>query len=109
MAYLNWEAILIIFYNRLTQIWNVLRGEMSFVGPRPEVVELVDFNNPLWQEVLSVRPGITDPITLQFRNEESLLSGVEDKEAFYLEVIQPYKLNGYISYLNTKCVTKDLK
>lgn len=95
-------------FDELPELYNVLRGEMSFVGPRPEVVELVDFNNPLWKEVLSVRPGITDPVTLQFRNEENLLLNVEDKQAFYLDVIQPYKLNGYISYLNSKSLKKDL-
>lgn len=95
-------------FDELPELYNVLRGEMSFVGPRPEVVELVDFKNPLWKEVLSVRPGITDPVTLQFRNEETLLSNVEDKQAFYLNVIQPYKLNGYIAYLNSKSLKKDL-
>lgn len=96
-------------FDELPELYNVLRGEMSFVGPRPEVVELVDLENPLWHEVLKVRPGITDPITLEFRNEEQLLAGVEDKQKFYREVIQPYKLNGYVEYLKTKNLKNDLK
>ncbi len=95
--------------DELPEIYNVLRGEMSFVGPRPEVVELIDFTNPLWKEVLSVRPGITDPVTLRLRNEEKFLATVENKEKFYRDVIQPYKLNGYIKYLKVKSSTADLR
>ncbi|MGC2239071.1 MAG: sugar transferase [Pyrinomonadaceae bacterium] len=95
--------------DELPQLYNVLRGEMSFVGPRPEVAELIDFDCPKWQKVLSVRPGITDPVTLELRNEGLLLSEVEDKLTFYREVIQPYKLNGYLSYVHNKCLKTDLK
>jgi lipopolysaccharide/colanic/teichoic acid biosynthesis glycosyltransferase len=95
--------------DELPQLYNVLRGEMCFVGPRPEVAELVDFDCHKWQKVLSVRPGITDPVTLEFRNEGLLLSEIDDKLAFYREVIQPYKLNGYLSYVQNKCLKNDLK
>lgn len=88
--------------DELPQLYNVWRGDMSFVGPRPEVPEMVDPDNPLWREVLSVRPGITDPVTLEFRNEERLLAEVEDKITFYRETVQPYKLKGYLQYLRTK-------
>ena len=94
--------------DELPELYNILLGDMSFVGPRPEVVEMVDFKNPLWRKVLSVRPGITDPVTLEFRNEESLLVNVEDKSKFYREVIQPYKIDGYLRYLKTKCLRRDL-
>lgn len=94
--------------DELPELYNVLRGEMSFVGPRPEVTELVDFGDPRWRTVLRVRPGITDPVTLEFRNEEHLLAGVEDKETFYREVIQPYKLRGYARYLANKNLKTDL-
>ena len=94
--------------DELPELYNILLGDMSFVGPRPEVVEMVDFKNPLWEKVLSVRPGITDPVTLEFRNEESLLVNIEDKSKFYREVIQPYKLDGYVRYLKTKCLRRDL-
>jgi lipopolysaccharide/colanic/teichoic acid biosynthesis glycosyltransferase len=95
--------------DELPEFYNVLRGEMSFVGPRPEVPELVDFSNPAWDTILKRRPGITDPVTLCLRNEEAFLANVEDKEAFYREVIQPFKLNGYLEYLETKSLKNDLK
>jgi len=59
--------------DELPQLWNVLRGEMAFVGPRPEVPEFVDLRAPIWQSVLSVRPGITNPASIAFRDEELLL------------------------------------
>lgn len=94
--------------DELPELYNVIRGDMSFVGPRPEVTQLVDFTNSLWNEVLSVRPGITDPITLRLRNEETFLASAENKEKFYQEVIQPYKLNGYVKYLKVKTWKSDL-
>ena len=94
--------------DELPQLWNVLRGEMSFAGPRPEVPEYVDVHNPLWQEVLTVRPGITDPIALKFRNEEQLLASVEDREAFYTEILQPFKLRGWAEYARHKTWKTDL-
>lgn len=94
--------------DELPEIYNVLIGEMSFVGPRPEVPELVDFGDPAWARVLMARPGITDPVTLSLRNEEAVIATVEDKEAFYREIIQPYKLRGYLAYLETKSLRTDL-
>lgn len=94
--------------DELPQLWNVLRGEMSFVGPRPEVSEYVDLKNPLWQEILAVRPGITDPIALRLRNEEQLLASVEDKEAFYIETLQPFKLRGWAEYVRHKTWRSDV-
>jgi lipopolysaccharide/colanic/teichoic acid biosynthesis glycosyltransferase len=97
--------------DELPEFYNVLRGEMSFVGPRPEVPELVDFSNPAWETVLSVRPGITDPVTLTLRNEEAVLAKIkdEDKEAYYHNTIQPYKINGYLEYLKIKSFKTDVK
>ncbi len=57
--------------------WNVLRGDMALVGPRPEVPRYVQLENPRWKAVLAVRPGLTDPVTLSLRNEEELLAGIE--------------------------------
>ncbi len=95
--------------DELPELFNVLIGDMSFVGPRPEVSEFVDKSNPLWQEILKARPGITDPVTLQLRNEEKFLATVDNKEAFYREVIQPFKLNGSLEYLRKKSITNDVK
>lgn len=95
--------------DELPGLWNVVKGEMSFVGPRPEVPQLVDLTNPLWQEILTVRPGITDPVTLELRNEEDLLAKVDDKEKFYRTVLQPYKLNGYVKFVSQKSFGSDIK
>ncbi len=94
--------------DELPQLWNVLRGEMSFAGARPEVPEYVDLDNPLWQTILNMRPGITDPIALKLRNEELLLASVEDKEAFYTEILQPFKLRGWAQYAREKTWKTDL-
>lgn len=95
--------------DELPEIYNVLRGDMSFVGPRPEVPELIDFSDPAWNAILKARPGITDTVTLCLRNEEALLAAVEDKESFYRDVVQPFKIKGYLEYLQAKSVVTDLK
>jgi lipopolysaccharide/colanic/teichoic acid biosynthesis glycosyltransferase len=95
--------------DELPELWNVLKGDMSIVGPRPEVERYVDLNNPLWRQVLVVRPGITDPVTFSLRNEEELLGQVEgDLEQFYLETLQPLKLKGYIEYLRQRDTWSDV-
>lgn len=91
-------------------MWNVVRGDMSLVGPRPEVPDYVDLGNPVWQEVLRVRPGVTDPVTLQLRNEEDLMAAAPgDKERFYLDTLQPYKLACYQAYLSRRSFWTDCK
>jgi lipopolysaccharide/colanic/teichoic acid biosynthesis glycosyltransferase len=95
--------------DELPELWNVLKGDMSFVGPRPEVPEYVDVENPAWREVFLVRPGLTDPVTLRFRNEEKLLEGVEgDRDAFYRQTLQPLKLDGYREYLRRRSWRSDI-
>ena len=89
--------------DELPELWNILKGEMSFVGPRPEVPQYVDPESAAWKEVLLVRPGLTDPVTLRFRNEELLMTRVEgDRDAFYRETLQPLKLEGYRAYLRRR-------
>jgi lipopolysaccharide/colanic/teichoic acid biosynthesis glycosyltransferase len=96
--------------DELPELWNILKGDMSFVGPRPEVERYVNLDNPLWKQVLTARPGITDPVTLCLRNEEELLAQVEgDRQQFYLEVLQPLKLKGYTEYLRQRDCRSDLK
>lgn len=95
--------------DELPELWHVVRGEMSLVGPRPEVPSLVDLGDPLWRRVLEARPGLTDPVTLRLRNEEALLAGVEgDREAFYRQVLQPWKLRGYRRHLERRHFLGDI-
>jgi lipopolysaccharide/colanic/teichoic acid biosynthesis glycosyltransferase len=95
--------------DELPELWNVVRGDMSLVGPRPEVPRYVNLANPLWRDVLQARPGITDPVTLRLRNEEDLMASAPgDRERFYLETLQPYKLAGYREYLQRRSFLSDI-
>jgi lipopolysaccharide/colanic/teichoic acid biosynthesis glycosyltransferase len=82
---------------------------MAMVGPRPEVPRYVKLEDPVWQRVLAVRPGITDPVTLHLRSEEQLLVHVGgDTEEYYLTELQPEKMKGYLDYLQTRNWHTDL-
>ena len=95
--------------DELPQLWNVVRGEMSLVGPRPEVPQFVDMNNPVWRSVLQVRPGITDPASIAFRNEEELLAKAADPISFYEKSVLPAKLALNLAYLDRKCFWLDIQ
>jgi lipopolysaccharide/colanic/teichoic acid biosynthesis glycosyltransferase len=96
--------------DELPELWNILKGDMSLIGPRPEVPRYIDLEDPLWRLVLEARPGIADPMTLRLRNEEALLVEVEgDRERFYLETLLPFKLEGYLDYLQARSWRSDLK
>lgn len=95
--------------DELPQMVNVLRGEMSLIGPRPEVPEYVDLDTPVWQKVLAMRPGITDLASLAGRNEEEVLSPAADPDAYYRAVILPEKLQLNLRYQRTRTWWRDLK
>lgn len=96
--------------DELPTLWNVVRGDMSLVGPRPEVPQFVKLADPIWQKVLSVRPGITDPVTLRLRSEAELLAQIGgDTEEYYAQELQPAKLKGYVAYLEDRTWRSDLK
>ena len=96
--------------DELPELWNILKGDMSLIGPRPEVPRYIDLDDPVWRLVLEARPGIADPMTLRLRNEEALLVEVEgDREQFYLETLLPFKLEGYLDYLQARSWRSDLK
>ena len=78
--------------DELPQLWNVLIGDMSFVGPRPEVPKYVDLYTPDQREILKLKPGITDLASIIFRDEEELLSKAADTEDFYLTYCVPKKI-----------------
>ena len=95
--------------DELPELWNVARGDLSLVGPRPEVPRYVSLQNPLWRKVLEVRPGITDPVTLMLRNEEEVLQSCEgNTERYYISKLQPYKLLGYLEYLRQRTWRTDV-
>jgi lipopolysaccharide/colanic/teichoic acid biosynthesis glycosyltransferase len=96
--------------DELPQIFNVLRGEMSFVGPRPQVTKFVNEFGPEYRAiVLAVRPGITGPTQLEFRNEELMLEGVEDREQYYIEHLLPTKCRMDAQYVENRSVAYDAR
>ncbi|QBO57196.1 sugar transferase [Chryseobacterium salivictor] len=95
--------------DELPQLFNVLFGEMSFVGPRPEVKKYTDLYNDEQKKVLSVLPGITDYASIKFRNENDLLSASNTPEKLYIEQIMPEKLDLNMKYINDNNVFKDIK
>jgi len=94
--------------DELPQLWNVLRGDMSLVGPRPEVPEYVDLYRERYRKVLKVRPGITDLASIRFRNEEELLSRSGDPLKEYAERILPAKLDFAEEYVSTHTLFGDI-
>ena len=91
------------------QLVNILKGEMSFVGPRPEVKKYVDLYNYGQIKVLSVRPGLTDYASLEYINENETLEQYDNPEKIYIEKIMPEKLSLNIKYINEKGFFTDLK
>ncbi len=86
-------------FDELPQLINVLSGDMCWVGPRPEVRHYVDYWTPEQLHVLDVRPGITDPAPIKFRNETELMEQAEDPEKYYIEVIMQEKIRLYLEYV----------
>ena len=95
--------------DELAQLLNVLTGEMSFVGPRPEVPKYVDLYTPYQRQVLLVRPGITDYASIAYRNENDLLAGAEDPERMYIDVIMPDKIELNMKYLREISPAADIR
>ena len=85
--------------DELAQLLNVLMGQMSFVGPRPEVPRYVELYTPYQRQVLLVRPGITDYASIAYRNENDLLAGAKDPERMYIETVMPDKIELNMKYL----------
>jgi len=95
--------------DELPQLFNVFKGDMSLVGPRPEVPEYVQVEAPIWQSVLRVRPGVTDLATLLYRDEERILGASGDPNAFYRASILPAKLILNLAYHLSRSFRQDLK
>jgi lipopolysaccharide/colanic/teichoic acid biosynthesis glycosyltransferase len=95
-------------FDELPQLINVFLGDMSLVGPRPEVRHYVDYWTPEQMHVLDVRPGITDPASIKFRNENELMEQAEDPEKYYIEVIMQEKIKLYLEYVEKHSFLYDI-
>ena len=95
--------------DELPQLINVLIGDMSLVGPRPEVRHYVNYWTPEQMRVLDVRPGITDPASIRYCNENELLEKADDPESFYINVIMQDKIGLYLDYVDNNGFWRDLQ
>ena len=95
--------------DELAQLLNVILGQMSFVGPRPEVPKYVELFTPYQRQVLLVRPGITDYASIAYRNENDLLAGAPNPEAMYIEQIMPDKIELNMKYLREISPLADIR
>jgi lipopolysaccharide/colanic/teichoic acid biosynthesis glycosyltransferase len=95
--------------DELPQLWNVIRGDMALIGPRPEVPRYVEYGDPRWKAVLSVRPGITDLATLVYRDEEDILARAADPELSYRSEVLPRKLALNLEYMRERSFRSDLR
>lgn len=95
--------------DELAQLLNVILGQMSFVGPRPEVPKYVELYTPYQRQVLLVRPGITDYASIAYRNENDLLAGAPNPEAMYIKQIMPDKIELNMKYLREISPLADIR
>jgi lipopolysaccharide/colanic/teichoic acid biosynthesis glycosyltransferase len=95
--------------DELPQLLNVLRGDMSFVGWRPEIPEYVSRVDPLFDELFSFPPGITDPASIKYRSEAALLGQMADPEAYYLNVLLPQKVSMSLAYARRAGIVSDFR
>jgi len=95
--------------DELPQLLNVFVGEMSLIGPRPEIPKYAEFYKDDYSKILKLKPGITDYASINYRNEAALLNGKSEGESFYLTKILPEKISLYKKYLRDASFTTDLK
>lgn len=95
--------------DELPQLINVFKGDMSLVGPRPEVRRYVDYYTPEQMKVLSVRPGITSLASIRYRNENEILAQAEDPDRTYIEKVLPDKLAIDLEYVDKATLWNDIK
>ena len=91
------------------QLINVLKGEMSLVGPRPEVRKYVDMYTPQQMKVLSVKPGITSLASIRYRNENEILAAADDPDRCYIEQVMPDKLRIDLEYVGNASLANDIR
>ncbi len=95
--------------DELPQLINVLKGEMSLVGPRPEVPKYVEMFKEDYKEILKVKPGITDYASLEYKDENRLLKGAKNPEEIYIKEILPVKIEYYKRYIKDISFITDIK
>jgi lipopolysaccharide/colanic/teichoic acid biosynthesis glycosyltransferase len=95
--------------DELPQLINVIKGNMSLVGPRPEVQKWISVYPERWIKVLTVTPGMTDNASIEFRNEEDILVNSENPEKMYMEFVLPKKLEFYEEYVDNHSFFGDIK
>jgi lipopolysaccharide/colanic/teichoic acid biosynthesis glycosyltransferase len=94
--------------DELPELWNILKGDMSFVGPRPDVPEYTDRLVGEERRILELRPGLTGPATLVFANEEELLASVDDPHQYHDQVLWPEKVRLNLEYYHHRNFWKDI-
>ena len=94
--------------DELPQLLNVLKGDMSLVGPRPELMKFIEQKNEEYKKVLSIKPGITDNAAIEFRDEETIMEQYEDKEKAYTDVVLPQKIKLYYQYIDNINLKNDI-
>ena len=94
--------------DELPQLWNILKGEMSFIGPRPEVPEYVALYNTEQRDVLNVRPGLSDYASLDYINENEILSKYSTPEEAYTNIVMPQKLQLSLKYIDDMSIKTDM-
>lgn len=95
--------------DELPQLINVLKGDMSFVGPRPEVPRYVELYDDRQRQILSIRPGITDLASIEYRDEATVLAAAENPDQVYIEEIMPHKLDLNLKYMKNMGIFYDIK
>ncbi len=95
--------------DELPQLINVLKGDMSLVGPRPEVMKFVKQKKEEYKKILTIKPGITDNAAIEYRDEETIMEQYENKEKAYIDIVLPEKIKLYNQYLINISFINDVK